>query len=189
MLSDGAGAALLENKPNGNISLKIEWIDIRSYANQLETCMYAGSEKDKDGKLLGWTEFEAEDWLHKSIFSLKQDTRLLGENIVKMGGLFFKDIVEKRKFDINSVDYFLPHISSEFFRGKIFDNFEQLGFSMPKEKWFTNLSDVGNIGAGSIYIMLEELFNSGELKKGQKLLLMVPESARFSYAWVLLTVC
>ena len=60
---------------------------------------------------------------------------------------------------------------------------------MPKEKWFTNLSDVGNIGAGSIYIMLEELFNSGELKKGQKLLLMVPESARFSYAWVLLTVC
>jgi 3-oxoacyl-[acyl-carrier-protein] synthase III len=189
MLSDGAGAALLESQPYGEQSLKIEWIDIRSYANQLETCMYAGSEKDCDGKLLGWTEFEAEDWLHKSIFSLKQDTRLLGENIVKMGGLFLKDIRAKRNFDLDTIDYFLPHISSEYFRGKILENFEELGYDIPAHKWFTNLSSVGNIGAGSSFIMLEELFNSGQLKKGQKLLLMVPESARFSYAFALLTVC
>jgi 3-oxoacyl-[acyl-carrier-protein] synthase-3 len=45
------------------------------------------------------------------------------------------------------------------------------------------------VGSASIYIMLEELFNSGKLKAGQKLLLMVPESARFSYSYVLLTVC
>ncbi|MBQ0788287.1 MAG: hypothetical protein KBT69_12350, partial [Oceanihabitans sp.] len=51
------------------------------------------------------------------------------------------------------------------------------------------LSKVGNVGAGSIYIMLEELANSGKLKKGQKILLSVPESARFAYAYALLTVC
>jgi len=189
MLSDGSGAALLENKPQWDISLKVEWIDIRSYANILDTCMYAGSEKDSNGQLLGWAEFKAEDWLHKSIFSLKQDTRLLGENIVKMGGLYLKDIIAKRNFDINSIDYFLPHLSSEYFRGKIFENFDTLGFKIPEEKWFTNLSSVGNIGAGSSFIILEEIFNSGKLKKGQKLLMMVPESARFSYAYVLLTVC
>ncbi|MCF6297190.1 MAG: hypothetical protein L3J08_04275, partial [Flavobacteriaceae bacterium] len=60
---------------------------------------------------------------------------------------------------------------------------------IPWEKWFMNLSKVGNIGAGSIYIMLEELVQSGKLKKGDKILLSVPESARFSYAYSLLTVC
>jgi len=37
-------------------------------------------------------------------------------------------------------------------------------------------------------LMIEELFNSGSLKKGEKILVMVPESARFSYTYILLTV-
>src|SRR5690606_10635369 len=49
MLSDGAGAALLESKPNQDgISLKIEWLEITSFANELETCMYAGAVKKED---------------------------------------------------------------------------------------------------------------------------------------------
>ena len=36
--------------------------------------------------------------------------------------------------------------------------------------------------------MLEELFHSGKLKKGDQLLMMIPESARFNYGYVLLTV-
>jgi 3-oxoacyl-[acyl-carrier-protein] synthase-3 len=36
--------------------------------------------------------------------------------------------------------------------------------------------------------MLDELFHSGKLKKDDQLLMMVPESARFNYAYVLLTV-
>ena len=47
MLSDGAGAVLVENKPAGKLPLKIEWIDIRSYANEKETCMYAGADKER----------------------------------------------------------------------------------------------------------------------------------------------
>ena len=46
MLSDGAGAALLSPKPNPDgLSLRIEWIESGSYANQLEACMYAGGKK------------------------------------------------------------------------------------------------------------------------------------------------
>ena len=41
----------------------------------------------------------------------------------------------------------------------------------------------------SIFIALGELFKSGKLQKGQKIALTVPESARFSYANALLTVC
>ena len=56
------------------------------------------------------------------------------------------------------------------------------------EKWFMNLATVGNVGAASIYLALEELMNSGKLKKGDKILLSVPESGRFSYALAYLTV-
>jgi 3-oxoacyl-[acyl-carrier-protein] synthase-3 len=189
MLSDGAGAVLLENKPSGNFPLRIEWIDIRSYANEKETCMYAGADKGADGGLLGWSRFEPEDWLNKSIFSLKQDTRMLGANIVKMGSQFLKEIIDARNFDIDSIDYFLPHLSSEFFRDHIFRELVPFGISIPKEKWFTNLSTVGNVATVSFILMLEELMRTHDLKKGQKILIQVPESARFTYAYALLTVC
>jgi 3-oxoacyl-[acyl-carrier-protein] synthase-3 len=61
MLSDGAGAVLLQNHPNENgLSLKINWIDSYSFSNKMETCMYAGSKK-VDGKLLGYREFSSDD--------------------------------------------------------------------------------------------------------------------------------
>ena len=37
--------------------------------------------------------------------------------------------------------------------------------------------------------LLEELHHSGKLKLGDKILLVVPESARFSYMFSYLTVC
>lgn len=189
MLSDGAGALLLENNPAGPHPLKIEWIEIRSYANIRETCMYAGADKSPDGKLLGWSRFEEEEWLNKSIFSLKQDTRMLGVNIVELGGRFLKEIIEERNFDINSVDYFLPHISSEFFRKPSFAELQKLGINIPEDKWFTNLSTVGNVGTVSFILMLEELLRTRDIREGQKILIQIPESARFTYAYALLTVC
>lgn len=189
MLSDGAGAALLQNKPNPDgISLRIEWIETVSFANQLETCMYAGADKLPDGSVKGWREFDAEDILNKSLFSLRQDVRMLGENIYQMSNTFLADIVKRRNLDLDKIDYFLPHISSEFFRYKIDADSLEKGVHIPQEKWYTNLVRLGNVGAASIYFMLEELFHSGKLAKGQKLLLGVPESARFSYVYGLVTV-
>lgn len=189
MLSDGAAALLLEDKPRGPVSLKIEWLEIRSYANELETCMYVGSDKTEDGKTIGWKDFSPNEWLDKSIFSFKQDTKLLGREIVPTGTRYLKEILDKKKFDITTIDHFLPHLSSEFFRNKIAEEIVKHGIDIPQEKWFTNLSSVGNIGSASIFMMVEELMNSGKLKKGEKILLMVPESARFTYAYCLLTVC
>jgi len=189
MLSDGAGALLLESKPRQTPSLKIEWLEIKSYANQFETCMYAGSDKNSDGTTKGWKEFTSEEWLDKSIFAFKQDVKLLGKEIVPTGTKYLKEIIDKKGFDVSTIDYFLPHLSSEFFRGKIAEEILKYNIHIPQEKWFTNLTSTGNIGSGSIFIMIEELMNSGKLKKGQKILLMVPESARFTYAYSLLTVC
>jgi 3-oxoacyl-[acyl-carrier-protein] synthase-3 len=190
MLSDGAGAALLQDRPNQNgISLRIDWIESRSYANEYETCMYSAADKNEDGSLRSWKEFEPSEWLEHSVFSIKQDVKLLGSTIVPLGGKYLREIAEQRNLNVPSVDYFLPHLSSNFFRQQVYDQLKADGMEITEDKWFTNLVEVGNVGSASIYIMLEELFNSGKLQKGQKLLLMVPESARFSYAYVLLTVC
>ena len=189
MLSDGAAAALLEDKPNENgISLRVDFIDIKSYANELPTCMYSGAIRSPNGELTGWPEFKPEEWGTQSIFSFKQDTRLLGVKIVLMGGKFMKEVFEKHNLTIDGIDYYLPHLSSEYFRERIAEEQEKIGLLFPPEKWFTNLTRVGNVGSVSPYLMLEELFNTGKLKKGQKILVMIPESARFTYIYAHFTV-
>jgi 3-oxoacyl-[acyl-carrier-protein] synthase-3 len=188
MLSDGAGAVLMQHEPNpSSISLRVDWVDIISYANELESCMYAGCEKNPDGSLTGWAELKPTEWAARSIFAFKQDTRLLGENIVKWGGKMWKKVCEKHQVDVNQITYFLPHLSSEFFRPSIMKELELTGYPIAPEKIFTNLTRVGNVGSASPYLMLEELFNGGKIKKGDVIVLMVPESARFSYGYAQLT--
>ena len=190
MLSDGAGAFLLSDKKNDEgISIRIEWIESASYAHLVEPCMYMAADKLADGTLQSYMEFTPEEISSRSVLSMKQDVRLLDKYIVALGYDALKDIIERKKLDIKEVDYFLPHLSSEFFRKKIAQTLDEHGIGIPQEKWFSNLTQVGNIGAGSVYVMIEELMNTGKLQKGQKILLMVPESSRFSYVYALLTVC
>lgn len=190
MLSDGAAAFLIADKPNEHgLSLKIEWIEGVSYANELETCMYMGADKMPDGTLKSYLDYEPEEVMTQSILSIKQDITLLSNNIIARGGQKIKEIFDRKGLDVDDVDYFLPHISSEFFKSKIFDLMAVLGKNVPYEKWFLNLSSMGNVGAASVYLMVNELFHSGRLKKGENILLLVPESARFSYMYAMLKVC
>ena len=189
MLSDGSVALLLQNKPSENtLSYRIEWIELTSFANEIETCMYAGGEKNEKGEVQGWTSYSESEWLTRSLFSLKQDTKLLDEYIIKLGGRFLREIAAKRSFDPASVDWFMPHLSSMYFEKKIESELEECGYDIPKEKWFLNLPRIGNVASVSPFAMLEELNRSGRVKKGDRILLMVPESARFSYVYALLTV-
>jgi len=188
MLSDGAAAVLVENKPNEKeISLKIEWIENYSFANEAETCMYMGGEK-YDGSLKGWADHPVSEILDKSLFTLKQDVKLLDKNIVKFGGKAYSASLLKHNLKSSEIDYYLPHISSMYFADKIFAEMELTNTVVPRDKWFLNLPEVGNVGAASIFLALEALINSGKLKKGEKIFLSVPESARFSYSNALLTV-
>jgi len=190
MLSDGAAAVLVQDTQAAEgFSFRINWIELTSYANEIETCMYAGGEKDPEGNLVGWTQFSESEWLEKSLFALKQDTRILEKNIVPLGCRFLERILQKRDFDPGEVDWFLPHLSSMYFEDKIKEKIRGTVYNMPDEKWFVNLAEIGNVASASAFCMLEELARSGKIKKGEKILLMVPESARFTYAYALLTVC
>jgi 3-oxoacyl-[acyl-carrier-protein] synthase III len=190
MLSDGASSFLLSNKKNETgFSLRIEWIEGVSYAHEMEACMYMGGNKLETGKLKSYLDYTPEEVLAQSIMSIKQDVKLLSENIVPLGGIKLSKLFKEKGLDPADVDYFLPHMSSEFFRSKIYEQLQKNGTPIPYDKWVINLYSLGNVGAGSVYFMVDEVFKSKDLKKGQKILLLVPESSRFSYMYALLTVC
>ncbi|MFO7594630.1 MAG: beta-ketoacyl-ACP synthase III [Pseudomonadota bacterium] len=191
MLSDGAGAMLLQGSPAAEgLSLRIEWIELHSYAHTQPACMYGGAEKNEDGTLRGWREFDSmEEVLKRSVLTVKQDVKQLNEEIVRVTvEQALPGIAEKHGLEAESVDYFLPHISSEYFRSRLAEGLERIGFAIPQARWFTNLTHKGNTGSASIYIILEELFHSGRLQKGERILCFVPESGRFSTSFMLLTV-
>jgi 3-oxoacyl-[acyl-carrier-protein] synthase-3 len=190
MLSDGAAAFLISDKKNENgISLRVEWMEGFSWANELAPCMYMGGEKQKDGTLKSYLDYTPQELMAESILSIKQDVKLLSKNIVLYGGIGVKAALDKHGVKSEEIDFFLPHMSSEFFKDKIFQQLIVNGTGITYDKWFVNLSQVGNVGAASVYFMVDELFHSGKLKVGDKIFLLVPESARFSYMYSLLTVC
>lgn len=189
MLSDGAGAFLLENKPRDTISLKMEWMEAYSYAFELEACMYAGGDKLENGEIKPWSDYHPDQWLKESIFAIKQDVKLLDEFILVKGAESMSTALKKNNVTSEQIDYFLPHVSSHYFVDGLREALENKGIHLPKEKWFMNLKRVGNVGSASIYLALDELMTSGKLKKGDKILLSVPESGRFSFAYAYLKVC
>jgi 3-oxoacyl-[acyl-carrier-protein] synthase-3 len=190
MLSDGAGAFLLEPQPRpGAVSLRIDWIEMRSYSGEMPPCMYAGAIKNADGSLDGWGPMSKEQRAKHSVMTVTQDVKLLNDNVINY--TLIKPLlhaIEKYQLRAVAIDYFVPHYSSEYFRERVAAGLEQADFAIPQLRWFTNLTRKGNTGSASIYIMLDELMRSGELKSGQKLLCWVPESGRFSGGLMHLTV-
>ncbi|MBU0729365.1 MAG: beta-ketoacyl-ACP synthase III [Proteobacteria bacterium] len=191
MLSDGAGALFVAGKkPADKLALKVDWIEILSFANLFETCMYAGANKNEDGSLTGWREHSSlQESLNTGTFLVKQDVKLLNQEIMPASThRALAKLIEKYNLKPEEIDWFLPHYSSDYFRKILYQHLEKIDFTIPYEKWFTNLYEMGNTGAASIFIIMEGLFKSGKLKKGDKLLCYIPESGRFSIGYVMLTV-
>ena len=185
MLSDGAGAVLLEDQPRGPLSLRIDWIDLSSAASELPVCMVAGAIKNADETLRGWMDFSTAEWGGRSVFAIKQDVRLLNDHIVRATlGEPLAAVMKKRELRVEDIDWFLPHLSSNFFVQPVQQCLADIGLPIPRERWFSNLTRKGNTGSASPFIMLDELFRSGRIQPGQKLLMFVPESGRFSSGFV-----
>ena len=75
-----------------------------------------------------------------------------------------------------------------FFYHKLLSELEMRALDLGEDKWFTNLTKVGNIASAAIFAALDEFWKTKPLYKGEKILLLVPESGRFSFGTVLLTV-
>jgi 3-oxoacyl-[acyl-carrier-protein] synthase-3 len=125
----------------------------------------------------------------QGILTIKQDARLLNQKIIPV---ILEEslplIIDRHSLKADEIDWFLPHISSEYFREPLLNELHRTGFAIPENKWFTNLTTKGNTGAASFFIMLDELFSSDRLRCGDRILGLVPESGRFSVGWIMLTV-
>ena len=189
MLSDGAGAVVVEPEPRPDgLSLRIDWTHLVSHAHRFPVCMYAGvatPETVEPGET--WqdqpTPVEAHDG---GMLNLRQDTSILN-NIVALGVEEYIGLVREGRIVPSEIDHLLVHYSSEYFRSDIVRLMTEAGLMIPEKRWFTNLRTKGNTGAASIFIMLEEAFNGGRFSPGDRILLMVPESGRFSVSFVHLT--
>jgi len=191
MLSDGAGAMLVEPLPRpGQLSLKVEWIEHLSFANELPACMTAGAKRAEDGSLVPWRMAGSmDDVARQNMLAVRQDVELLNREIVPTAvNRALERVRQRRGITAEQVDWFLPHYSSDYFRSRLHDAMQLAGFGVPYERWFTNLETKGNTGSASIYIIMDELYHSGRLKPGQNLLCFIPESGRFSIAYMLLKV-
>ncbi len=188
MLSDGVSAVLLQDNPGNGKALHVEWVEMTSYANELPTCMYMGAERKENGELKSWKSFNNLERTEQSLFVVKQDVKLLGAHAVPYWAKHIKYCLEKHNVAPESISYVLPHVSSMFFYDKIINELKGIGIGIDESKWFTNLSRVGNIASAAIFAILDEFWKTHELKSGEKILLLVPESGRFSYGTVLLSV-
>jgi 3-oxoacyl-[acyl-carrier-protein] synthase III len=189
MLSDGAGAAFLSATPNPDrLSLRVDWMDYTAYAGEYDTCMYAGGIRTEEGHLVGWRHLNGAPGTDRMFpMAVKQDIRQLDRNIVGTMKRTLKTSIAKHGLAADKIDWFLPHYSSLYFKDKFYQGMCDISFEIPYERWFTNLAEKGNTGAAAIYIIMAELFHSGKLKKGDRLLCFIPESGRFSHCFMQLT--
>ncbi len=186
MLSDGAGAMLLEARPRRQC-FRIDWIRSFSHADAYPVCMGVGATPDPDD-MRTWQDFPTYAAAEAAgALLIRQDVQLL-DNIVKLGVDGFLRLVDEQLIEASSVDHLLCHYSSHYFRGRIFDMLTQAGVAIPEHKWYTNLYTRGNTGCASIFIMLDEFRRTHDLAPDAKILCMVPESGRFNNVYMQLTV-
>lgn len=187
MLSDGSGAVCFEDHPKEvGISLKLDWIHLKSFSGDYPTCMQIGAPwGDPQTSYLDYPSLEEAE-KHGS-FLLRQDIRLL-PNLFDVGISEFMELVLANEIQPQDIDYFLCHYSSERFSDVIKVLLDKAGLTIPEEKWYSNLKTRGNTGAASIFIMMDEFLKTHELKAGQKILCFIPESGRFTVSFMLFEV-
>lgn len=167
MLSDGAGACLLQNQPtDGSTSLKIDWTFSQSFASEAPLCM----------KMENRTE------------RLSQDVKILSRYLFRCADKFVEAALEHNDESLDNYRVVLPHLSSFFFRRKM----EKLmrKFSADPNRttdYWTNLASVGNTGSASIFLMLDEYVRTHCLQADERMLLFVPESGQFNFVLISLT--
>lgn len=180
-LSDGAGAVLVEPEPRPDgVSLRVDWIRLTSHAHEHQPCMTAGLAAD--GRT--WLDRDPSDVSSvPEAPGLRQDMSMLPE-LVDIGVTEFTRLVEAGRIPTD-VEHVLCHYSAEHFREKLHARLREAGHAVDDEHWFSNLNTAGNTGSASIFVMLEAV--RPRLRPGDRVLLIVPESGRFTLAFALLT--
>jgi 3-oxoacyl-[acyl-carrier-protein] synthase-3 len=185
-LSDGAGAVVVEPEPRPDgLSLRVDWMHLVSHAHDHPVCMSAGLDEDREPRAgATWLDLrDPQPDAGQQIPRLRQDMSALPA-LIDVGVAEFTKLVRAGRID-PATEHILCHYSAEHFRAKLFARLRQAGYAPDDQQWFTNLHTAGNTGAASIFVMLDAV--RPRLRPGDRVLLIVPESGRFSFAFAQLT--
>ena len=188
-LSDGAACALLEPRPAARgLSLRIEWISGRSFADRFAPCMTGGAVRGPDGAATPWSHFGSwQEAGRAGAFQLRQDVDALHAMLPVWVSELMR-LIDEGAVSVDEVDWFLCHYSAHSLREEMVRLATRAGCMIPEERWFTNLYEKGNVGAASIYLLIDDLLRSGKLAPGQTILCAVPESGQCLMAYARMTV-
>jgi 3-oxoacyl-[acyl-carrier-protein] synthase-3 len=187
MLSDGAGAVLLTDAPQAKngVRLKINWIHQKSFAGDYPVCMQLGLTEDRRKSFLDFpSSSEAEA---AGALSLRQDIRLL-PHLFDVSIHEYVKLVHDGWVTSDEIDHFLCHYSSARFIPVVEELLAKAGLTIPRERWYSNLTTRGNTGSASIFIMLAEFLDTHQVKPGEKIFCFIPESGRMTAAYMLIEV-
>ncbi|MBB1060443.1 iron-containing redox enzyme family protein [Marilutibacter spongiae] len=187
MLSDGAGALQLTSTAprHDGVRLRLRFMHQRSFAGDYPVCMQLGLTPDRARSHLdyaAWRDAEADGALF-----LRQDIRLL-PHLFDVGVHEYASLCHAGWIQPDRVDHFLCHYSSERFAPVVEELMAKAGLAIPRERWYSNLTQRGNTGAASIFVMLDEFRRTHALEPGERILCFIPESGRFTVAFVMLEV-
>jgi 3-oxoacyl-[acyl-carrier-protein] synthase-3 len=167
MLSDGAGAWLIESHPrDGHACFRVDWTYARSYAHETPLCMHYDNRTAR----------------------LSQDVDVLSKYLLVCAEKFVADALATHQERLEDYQVILPHLSSYYFLNRM----ERVIKGLCQDKsvalrWWTNLSTAGNTGAASIFVMLDHFARTQSLRDGERLLLFIPESGQFNFVMISLT--
>lgn len=166
MLSDGAGAFLIEPQPRKQgISLKVDWTYSCSFANEAPLCMH----------------------IDRNTMILSQNIKILAKYMAPLSKKAVEGALRVHDEQLENYTIVLPHMSSYYFERSVKKIVTELSPAREVPYW-TNLRTAGNTGAASIFIMLDEYLKTKPVKAGDRILLFVPESGQFNYVLISLTV-
>ncbi|MEX0624079.1 3-oxoacyl-[acyl-carrier-protein] synthase III C-terminal domain-containing protein [Saccharospirillum sp.] len=187
-LSDGGGAVIVEPEPvAGRRNLRIDWMEQRSFADRFPNCMYAGATTNS-ADAMPWSVYASPSEAHQAgAIALKQDFKLLYELFPVWIG-YYLELLDARRLNPADIDVFLPHYSAESLGHEMQRLLQATGAMIPQERWFNTLSERGNTGSASLFVMLNDWMERADPQPGQRLLCFVPESGRALAAFMHLTV-
>ncbi|WP_407351690.1 iron-containing redox enzyme family protein [Luteimonas sp. R10] len=185
MLSDGAGAWRLSNmRPTAGTALQLRYLHLKSFSGELPLCMQAG--QSADGRHWGdYPTFSEADAAGAML--LRQDIRLLPQ-LFDVATHEYVKLAQSGAIDPSTVDHFLCHYSSQRFAPVVKQCLELAQLEIPESRWYSNLAVRGNLGSASIFTMLDDFLREKQPRAGERILLFVPESGRFTVAFALLEV-
>lgn len=189
MLSDGAGAAVVEFQPRPDApSLRVDWVRHVSLAHEHPVCMRAGLDGPEPVAGRTWQDQDDVATAERTgMLQVRQDTRVL-RDLAEAGLRQFEHLVDIGLIDLRRLDHVLCHYSTHAFRDLAFDALRERVPGLNTDRWFSTLEIDGNTGAASIFLTLEEAWRTGRFAPEETVLLAVPESGRFSFAFAHLTV-